>query len=272
MALLKQIFNFYINCSIHVALSVYALTWITLIELGINYNESVLYFVFYGAITGYNFVKYFGIARFRHRKLANWLRYIQILSFICFVLMCYYALQLSFKTYVFIGCFTLLTVLYAIPLYPKRKQTLRNVSGLKIYVIALVWTGVTVFIPVINSNIEVSTDVVIIAIQRFLYVLVLMLPFEIRDLKFDNLKLFTIPQILGVRKTKMLGVLFLLTIFVLEFFKDEISETSILIVFLMAIITGLFLVFSRIEQPKYYSAFWVEGLPVLWLILVLIFN
>ena len=272
MTLHKQILNFYINSSIHVALSVFSLTWITLLELDLNYSESVLYFVFYATITGYNFVKYFGVAKFRHRKLANWLKLIQILSFICFVLMCFYALQLSIKTHVFIGCFTLLTILYAIPLYPKHKQTLRNVSGLKVYVIALVWTGVTVFIPVINSNIEVSIDIAIIGIQRFIYVLVLMLPFEIRDLKFDNLKLFTIPQILGVKKTKALGVLLLLVFFLMEFFKDEISQTSILVLSITAIITGLFVVFSKVEQQNYYSSFWVEGLPIFWLVLILMFS
>jgi hypothetical protein len=243
-----------------------------MLELGLDYSESVLYFVFYGTITGYNFVKYFGVAKFRHRKLANWLKLIQILSLICFVLMCFYAFQLSIKTHVFIVFFTLLTVLYAIPLNPNRQQTLRNVSGLKVYVIALVWAGVTVFIPVINANLEVHTDIAIIGIQRFLYVLVLMLPFEIRDLKFDSLKLFTIPQMLGVRKSKLLGVLLLVVFFFLEFFKDEISATSILVLLLTAIITGLFVVFSKIEQHNYYSAFWVEGLPILWLVLVLIFN
>ena len=44
---LKHLFNFYLNSSIHVALSVYALTWITLIKFEIDYDKSVLYFVFY---------------------------------------------------------------------------------------------------------------------------------------------------------------------------------------------------------------------------------
>jgi len=62
MTFLKQLFNFYINSSIHVALAVYALAYITLVEYDIEYDENVLYFVFYATITGYNFVKYFGIS------------------------------------------------------------------------------------------------------------------------------------------------------------------------------------------------------------------
>ena len=273
MMFLKQLFNFYINSSIHVALSVFSLTWITLLTLNLSYSESALYFVFYASITGYNFVKYFGIAKFHHRRLANWLKLIQILSFICFFLMCYYAAQLTLKTYVFIVSFAVLTLLYAIPLYPIRhNNTLRSISGLKVYVIAIVWAGVTVFIPLINSDFNINTDIVLLGIQRFLYVLVLMLPFEIRDLKFDNLELSTIPQRLGVKKSKTIGVLLLLVFLLLEFLKDETTVNSIIVLLIVSIITALFVIFSKVEQNKYYSSFWVEGLPILWLILLLATN
>ena len=79
MKVLQQLFNFYLNASVHVALAVYALTYITLIAFEITYHEAVLYFVFYATITGYNFVKYFGLAKFHHRSLAAWLKAIQIL-------------------------------------------------------------------------------------------------------------------------------------------------------------------------------------------------
>ncbi len=272
MVFLKQVFNFYINSSIHVALSVYSLTWITLITLGLGYSESILYFVFYASITGYNFVKYFGVAKFRHKQLANWLKLIQIVSFICFVLMGYYAVQLTVKTHVFIACFALLTILYAIPFSTKQNTTLRNVSGLKVFVIALVWAGVTVFIPLINIDYTVNTDVVVLGIQRFLFVLVLMIPFEIRDLKYDNLTLSTLPQKLGVKKTKWLGVMLLVVFFLLEFLKDETHINSIIALLIITIITLVFVLFSKIEQNKYYCSFFVEGLPIVWLVLLLIFN
>ncbi|MDX1317447.1 MAG: hypothetical protein R3262_07845, partial [Xanthomarina gelatinilytica] len=95
MALLKQIFNFYIDSSIHVALAVFALSWVTLLEFGIPYDRAVLYFIFFASITGYNFVKYFGLARFHHRSLTNWLKLIQVFSLMCFIGMCYFALKLE---------------------------------------------------------------------------------------------------------------------------------------------------------------------------------
>ena len=272
MGFLKQVFNLYISSSIHVALSVYSFTWLTLLTLDLEYSEAVLYFVFYASITGYNFVKYFGIAKFRHNTLASWLKWIQFLSFTSFIAMCYYAFQLKLNTCFFIACFAVLTFLYAIPVFSKSRKTLRGVRGVKVYVIALVWGGVTVFIPLINADYSITTDSILLGIQRFLYVLVLMLPFEIRDLKFDSLKLLTIPQKLGVKKSKTLGVLFLVLVLLLEFFKDITTINLIIILFFISFLTAVLLLLSHAKQDKYYSSFWVEGLPIFWLILVLIFT
>jgi len=277
MMLLKQLFNSYINGSIHVALSVFSLTWITLIEYNLLCDEDVLCFVFFASITGYNFVKYFGVAKFHHRRLTRWLKAIQIFSFLCFVLMCYYAFQLEKNTLICIVVFGVITFLYAVPFLPKhlfldKQHNLRSIGGLKIYLIALVWSGVTVILPLINQEYHISTDVIITAFQRYLFIIILMFPFEIRDLRYDNLKLSTIPQKIGVKQTKAIGVLMLMLFFFLEFFKNEISVESIIVLLVITFVTMLLVVFSKVEQSIYYSAFWVEGVPVFWLILLLLFT
>lgn len=281
MRIIKQLFNFYLNSSLHVALAVFSLTWITLLEYHMSFDTDLLFFVFFAAIIGYNYVKYFGIAKFYNKSLANSivitrLKAIQTFSFFCFLLMCYFIIQLQNKTLFFIVGFGLLTFFYAMPFLPKHigfdsKQNLRSISGLKVYLIALVWVGVTVCLPVLNNKFEISDDVFLTALQRFLYIIVLMVPFEIRDLKYDSLKLATIPQKLGVKKTKIVAVLIMFLFFVIEFFKDDISFQSILITAFMVVITSLFVAFSKKEQSRYYSSFWVEALPVLWLFLWFIF-
>jgi len=274
---LKHLFNFYLNSSIHVALSVYALTWITLIKFEIDYDKSVLYFVFYATITGYNFVKYFGIAKFHHRSLANWLRAIQVFSFIAFLAMSYYLWHLERHTFLLIGVLGLITFLYAIPIIPKKifiddQKNLRQIGGLKIYVIALVWTFTTVILPLYNNDQILNADVLVTSIQRFLFIIILMLPFEIRDLNYDSVKLATIPQKIGVKKTKIIGVFLLMIFFLLEYFKDEVSSNSILASLVVTLFTLLSVLFSSKKQSKYYSAFWVESLPVVWLIVLLMLR
>lgn len=277
MVILKRIFNFYLNSSIHVAIGVYALTWITLLQFGVEYDKNSLYFVFFATITGYNFVKYFGIAKFHHRSLAGWLRAIQIFSFLAFIALCYYASKLEVNTLVLIAILGLITFLYAIPLLPKKyfiddHKNLREISGLKIYVIAIVWSFTTVILPLVNNEVFLDFDVVITSVQRFIFVLVLMLPFEIRDLNYDNLKLSTIPQKIGVKKTKIIGVFLLMLFMMLEFFKDELTSNAVIVTLIIVFISLLFIVFSNKNQSKYYSAFWVESLPIIWLGILLMLS
>lgn len=272
---LKQILDFYISSSIHVALSVFSFTWITLILFDVAFDENVLFFNFFASITGYNFVKYFGLAKFHHRSLTKRLKVVQVFSLICFLSMCFYTLQLQMKTILFIAGFGVITFLYAIPFLPKRffmdsNQNLRNIGGLKVYVIGLVWSGVTVFLPLLNANFDINTDVVITAIQRFLFIVVLMMPFEIRDLQYDSLKLSTIPQKIGVRQTKLLGIVALSLFFFLDFFKNEMKSNLVIVHFAITFLTLLLLVFAKENQGKYYSAFWVEAIPIFWLLLIMI--
>ncbi|TCL68654.1 hypothetical protein EV196_10171 [Mariniflexile fucanivorans] len=259
------------------ALSVVSLTWITLLEYDVLFDRDLLFFIFFASISGYNFVKYFGIVKFHHRRLASWLKTIQVFSFFCFLLMFYYVFKLQVETLYFIVGFGVVTFFYAIPFLPKYlyldgKQNLRNVGGIKVYLIALVWAGVTVFLPIINSDYPINVDIIITGIQRFIFVIVLMLPFEIRDLIYDSLKLATIPQKIGVKQTKIMGVILLFLFFVSEFFKDEVAYRNIVVTALICFVTSLFVIFSKKEQGKYYSSFWVESLPVVWLLFWLLIN
>lgn len=277
MQILKRFFKFYINSSIHVALAVVSLTWITLMDYGILHDKMLLFFVFFASISGYNFVKYSGMVHFHGSSLTTGLKAIQVFSFLSFLLMCYFGLRLSTITLLFISGFGILTFFYAMPFLPKKmflgnQTNLRNVSGLKVYLIALVWTGVTFFLPLINNHYNLDVDVFLTATQRFIFIIILMLPFEIRDLRYDSLKLGTIPQKIGVKQTKIIGFLLLIIFLFLEFFKAEMKPVRLLILPVIACTVFLFLMFSKKDQGRYYSSFWVEGLPILWCLLELLIS
>jgi hypothetical protein len=115
MKFLKLVFDFYLNASIHVAFSVFVLLRITEIYFELPYNGNLNYFIFFGTITGYNFVKYAGVAKLHHRSLTNDLKVIQVFSLFCFLALCFFAYQISLKTLLATIPFILLTVLYAVP-------------------------------------------------------------------------------------------------------------------------------------------------------------
>ncbi|MFY0630104.1 MAG: hypothetical protein JXR05_06960 [Flavobacteriaceae bacterium] len=268
MIFLKSLFDFYINASVHVALSVYALVRITEIYFDLPYNENLDYFVFYGTITGYNFVKYAGVAKFYHMSLTKSMRLIQIFSFVCFCFLCYYGWQLSLETLLYFLPLGALTVLYIVPFLGGFQKNLRGVSYLKIFIVAGVWSGVTALIPLLSSHYEVNLDLALIFVQRMLFVLALILPFEIRDTKLDFKDIGTFPQKVGVQQTKKIGFVFLLFALTLEFLiTDSIPTRNIFFVICFTLL--FFLMRAKEDQSKYYSSFWVESLPIVWWIILL---
>ena len=271
MKYLKSIFDFYINSSIHVALAVVALCLVTYFNFQLTPSYDLLLFLFFGAVTGYNFVKYAPIAKLHHQSLAKSLKLIQLFSLISFVFLVWFAFKIEFRILLWTGFFGLFTFLYAMPIFSK-KRNLRSISGLKIFIISFVWAGVTVILPALSGDLLPGWDVFLEFVQRFLFILVLILPFEIRDLKYDLERLGTIPQKVGVTPTKILGSAFLVVMLLLELGKTSISKTAFAGLILTVVITAGFVWQAREHQSKYYSSFWVEAIPFFWLLILLLIR
>ncbi len=267
MIFLRKLLNFYINASIHVALSVFAFVRITELYFEIENNSAFNYFMFFSTITAYNFVKYFGIAKFHHRSLTKDLKVIQVFSLLCFLLMCFFAYLLPIETLILFIPFGFLTVLYAVPFLSGLQKNLRTISYLKIIIVALVWAGTTVLLPLLNADKVIDENVVLYVIQRFLIVAVLILPFDIRDIQYDAISLQTIPKKIGIKNTKKLGFVLLVFALVIEFLIS--TQTISKNIFLgFSLVTLLFLMRAEKNQSKYYSSFWVESLPIFWWVIL----
>lgn len=244
------------------ALAVCALVAVTCIEFELPISFEVLGYIFFGSITGYNFVKYAPAAGLHHRSLAPHLKAIQLFSFLCFGIVGYFVFQMPAKV-LYLSCiFGILTFLYAIPFL--KKKNLRTLSGLKIFVVAVVWAGMTVLIPYVYTKTYLSLEVWWSFVQRGLIVIVLTLPFEIRDLRYDLIGLRTIPQQIGIRNTKVLGIVLLVVALALEFAKAPLNEIHLMSLGLMVVITAAALKASGKRQSLYYASFWVESLPIGW--------
>lgn len=268
MRFLKIVFDFYLNASIHVAFAVFAFLKITEIYFDLPFNQHLDYFIFFGTITGYNFVKYAGVAKLHHRSLTDSLKVIQVFSLICFLLMCYYAYKIKIETLIISIPYNILTMLYAVPFLSGLAKNLRQISYLKIIIVAFVWSGFTVLLPLVDTEVSIDVNTIIIFLQRFFLVIILILPFDIRDVKYDAISLQTIPKKIGVSQTKRLGLLLLILSLILEYLFPSSGRlnTPFMLFFFLVII---FLMRSKIEQSKYYSSFWVESLPIIWWLFLL---
>ncbi len=270
MKVLSRVFAFYINSSIHVAFAVVALLAITVMEYNLTIPIELWVFVFLGALTSYNFVKYAKVAGLHHRSLTNSLKTIQIFSAVCFALLGFIAFQLSINTLLVSAGFALATFFYAVPFV--KNKNLRRLSGIKIFVVALVWAGVTVVVPVVASEVHFSGDLLLTFFQRILIVIALILPFEIRDVPYDAKNLKTVPHKVGVKATKLIGEGVLLLCLAFEFFKQNYEVAYIVSLLFFCVFLGWLIVISKTEQSRYFASFWVEGLPILWFALYILLE
>ena len=278
MNTLKKILDFYIYSNIHVALAGFCITKITLLKFGF-FSNFVPLFVGLSIIISYNFIRYLEIETKRLGWFKKWFyqnkKLLVYLSFSAGLILCYILLFTSFrlKSLLIIIPFGFMTIFYAIPLIKigKIEVSFRNFPAIKIFSIAIAWAGITVLFPLNEANYLFTKNVYLEFFQRILILVAITIPFDIRDINFDEKALKTLPQLLGVKKAKIFGVIFLVLFVLLGFFKNSIYENVYLIDVLIAIITCLFLVFSSPKSSRYYTSFFVEAIPVLWLGLILLF-
>lgn len=233
----------------------------------ISLDQSIANFVFFGTIVGYNFVKYDALARAKKLLMRTELKIIALFSFFALILVGFYFFQLQRITQIVAVAFLSITLLYTLPFFPNRRNA-RNWAGVKIYIVALCWVGVTLGLPVLNAAISITSDFYLKCIQRFILIFVLVLIFEIIDLANDDPHLKTVPQQIGVKRTKILGILLLIPFYFLEFLKSNFDEKQLIVNLILVALISLFLLFANEKRSKYYTSFWVESVPIIWWLLL----
>ena len=272
MIKLKEFFSFYIDSSMHVSMSVCCLQTIMMIKYRSIINHDILYFTFFSTLFAYNFIKYFEYIYANYDSISIKLKFIAYTSIFSLFFSLFFLFKLALNEVLLIALISIITFLYAVPFFLFSDTNLRSVRGLKIYVVALVWTMTVVLLP-FEFYTELSLLFLIINfIQIFIYVLIAIVPFEIRDINIDNKRLSTIPQKIGIKNTKILGVLLCLLFLLIELLKQKYFSWYYLgFDFIVISLLMMFLIInSKNPQSKFYSSFWVEGVPILWIVILLI--
>lgn len=270
MSVVKKLFWLYVYGSMHVGASVLALILMTNHIFHIPFNWAVAVFGYCGTMFSYNFMKYDGLFRVK-KSAGKRVKLVVFLSTLALIAAGVSFFFLERVTQITGLVFFAFTALYTVPFFPNTKN-LRNWSGVKIYIVALCWAGITLVLPLINDHVPLTSDVFLKFAQRFILVIILILIFEIIDLAEDDPHLKTIPQQIGVRRSKILNLCFLLPFFFLEFLKITVDYRQVAANAIMVITTGLFTIYATPQRNKYYTLFWVESIPIFWLGLVVLLN
>lgn len=252
MKVFKQILDFYINTSIHVAIAVFSLVQITKLSLNITTNSNLDYLIFFGTILGYNFLKYLEIflnGIFTFKKNHS----IIIITLVAFLGIIYFYFKIESNVQIEILKIGLLVLIYPF---------IRKFAFVKMAFVSFCLTLITVYILEINHNI-------FYLIQRFSTIFCLLIPLEISDLKSDSKTIETLPQIIGIQNLKILGYFLLVIFYCLNYY---LQKFNLGIDFFIAIVIAIAIFFSNCNRSLYYTSFWVESLPIFWWILFYIFK
>ena len=180
----------------------------------------------------------------------------------------FFNLKLTTKIFVFIGA--IIVLLYTIPF--NNNKNLRNVKGLKIFLVVFGWLSLVVGVPIsIAPKFDIDLFFQLLMIQG-IYIFVATIPFEIRDLKHDRPNPLTIAQIFGIYNVKLLGYLLLIINLIFTFFSFGIFSAFSLSSAISFLLLIIFLYIVTPEHSKYLTSFWVESIPIFWSVIYYLLN
>ncbi|KAA5545688.1 UbiA prenyltransferase family protein [Adhaeribacter rhizoryzae] len=186
------------------------------------------------------------------------------------------ALYLFFKVILFrynillLAHLGVLAVLYSLPVLPIRGQLwpLRHIPLLKIFLIAYVWTCVTVWLPLLAYNQPIfSAEAWLFFLRRFLFILPITIIFDIRDVERDRATgTITLPGTIGINKAKFIAWsslgLFSLLVGLTP------PETHRAALWLSAVITGYVVWQTDATKNEYFFSVIADGMMVLQFLLI----
>ncbi|WP_282787087.1 hypothetical protein [Flavobacterium croceum] len=256
------LFKLYIKSSIHVGFAMVFFALITYHNFSIVVDSNYVVIVFLGTLICYNFLKYSRLF-FDIKNQNRLLKSIFTITAITIFILPFFCYKLLFKPFSL-----LVSVVVLVFLYPK----IRVNGVLKIIWLSFVVSCVTVYIPLESSAVK-GFQLLVDFVLRFLFVILLMLPFEMNDLEFDQNSIKTIPLRIGIVQTKWLAIfLFVLLLLFYGFcflFKIYTAK-SIVIACLMCGFVCLFALSFYKKYNYYVLYFIIESAPLFWYYLLII--
>lgn len=203
---------------------------------------------------------------FSHHRLIISITLIAILCIIPITL-----LYLSIQAKLLMSFVGIIAVAYNFPFlsFNQRKIGLRNLPGIKLFLIAFVWSVSCVLLPIVelenNYGISVSLgETVLLIAKRFLFICAITIPFDIRDLFQDKLyELKTIPVMLGEKKAWIFCQALLGAYIVLLILFTKTINLDVIGIALTIFLTGWLIFKSNLKKNEYYYFFFLDGTMIL---------
>lgn len=276
--IIRQCADFLLFSNIFIALCAVAQALVTYRLLGVKPAQHVLALLFCSTLALYNFSMLLSKpaapkkSPFRRvRWIFGHYRVMVTLTIIAVISLVPLTLFLSVSSLILLSFLAVVAIAYNLPLFSinEKRFGLRNIPGLKLFLIALIWSLSCVLVPIVETTaqhvINVSAaDTILLVGKRFLFIAAITVPFDIRDLfqdRYHNLK--TIPVMLGEKKAYLFCQLLLAAYIVLLFLFTREFDGNFWGLTLTIILSGWLILKSSIRKNEYYYFFYLDGTMIL---------
>ena len=143
---------------------------------------------------------------------------------------------------------------------------LKDIAGLKIFLITIVWSGATAFLPAVELfDDPFRPDVAWLIAERALFIFAITLPFDIRDMERDRQSsIWTIPLAIGVDRTRQLALVTMAAFAgcVALHYGLEVSAPTVPLLASAAVTTALLWRAGREKHGEMYYVGWLDGMMI----------
>lgn len=275
---MAKFINFLLYSNIYIAICAVAMTAQTLYIYDINIKTSpaLLGLVFFSTLVIYALHRLVSLSKVdkslkveRFNVIGTYKQHIQIYVGLGILGggVCFWGLNRPTQYALVIPA--LLSLGYVIPFMGNKKLRLRDVHFIKIFLIAIVWSYVTVLLPFLEYELTIGIRELGILLERVLFIFVITLPFDLRDWEIDKKNgVRTIPATIGVKNTLRLAffILIIWGLFVFQIYNFSITFALLI----SGISTGVFVYYSPKQKHDYYFTALMDGTMILQYILVLL--
>jgi 4-hydroxybenzoate polyprenyltransferase len=170
----------------------------------------------------------------------------------------------------------ILTLAYFMPLL--KSVRLRDLPWMKTFLIAMVWTIVTVMLPAVRGDVSLlSPGFLMLSAERFLFVFAITIPFDIRDIHDDSSKgVISIAVSFGAKKSKLLALCCLLLFAVLVHLHAwllGLSPVGFTLPMVISAVSTAFLVYKTSgRRSEYFYLLWLDGTMIAQFLLLMAFR
>ncbi|MEJ6980786.1 hypothetical protein WG906_10020 [Pedobacter sp. P351] len=283
----SQALDFLLFSNIFIALCAVAQAKVTYHLLGAECDKHVLGILFFSTIALYNFSTFMSKPAQPQKspfRRVRWVygnyRLIITLTLIAIISLIVLTLFLSAASQVLLLFLGVIAISYNLPLFSigDKRFGLRNVPGLKLFLIALIWSLSCVLLPIVelgnNQSVMISAnDTILLIAKRFLLIAAITVPFDIRDLFQDkSYDLKTIPVILGERKSYLVCQILLAAYLTLLFLFTRQFNADFFALTLTIFLTGWLIFKSEWKKNEYYYFLYLDGIMILQFLMLYLFS